>query len=116
MSKTFHVQEEGCFVSRQCYSRGVTTLPELLHCVAWIHHSASASSELLTSLHYEGISPAFNTQWTSISHTMVLEFGILDLKIKEDILTVNTTATYYASLVKRSSGVLKELMWPGKLT
>lgn len=83
-----------CFVSSQCYSRGVTPLPELLHCVAWVHHSASASSGLLTSLHYEGISPVFYTQWTSISHTTVLEFRLLDLKIK-----VSFHCEYYCKLL-----------------
>lgn len=107
-----------CFSSSQCHSRGLTPLPELLQHVAWIHQSAQLVQGSLhqTSLHDEGISPVLNTQWTSISHTTLLDLGLLSLKIKEDIFTVNTAATYCGSLVKRNTGILQDLTWVGMLT
>jgi len=104
-----------CFASSQCNSGGVTPLPGLLQCVVWMHQSAQGSSHR-TSLHDEGISPVFSIQWTSISRTTALGLGLLNFKIKGDIFTVNTAATYCASLAKRNSRTLQDVAWIGTLT
>lgn len=89
-------KQQVCFASSQCNSRGVTLLPELLHCIAWTHQSAQLVQGSLHHMSFndEGIRPLFNTQWTSISHKAVLDLGLLNLKIKEDIFAMNAVVTY----------------------
>ena len=114
-SKRLHVQQAGLLSFQSVQFQRSYTAPRAasLYCTDTSVCSVVQGSLHHTSLHDEGIIPVFDIQWTSISHTTVLDLGLLNSKIKEDIFTVNTTMLAWS---KGTVVAWQDLIWVGKLT